>query len=343
MRHDEDTVLEHALEIGPWPAGLVVTPEYFPEGNGPDARLLLAWAGKHYSLGVEIKPTVDRLAIADQIKQQLDDWGYLGKGLLVSAYLSPFITEHCRRIGLQFLDTAGNIYIDQPGLYINQEGKPRPATLPAKRAAGTTLAKVGFILLAYPQLATANYRELASHARVSLGSVSNAIKTLERAGVLAVAEGLLGQRLLLHRDKLLDYWVREYSAHLYPKRKTRRFTSLDPERFASAQLDHINLAPYNARWGAETAAARLTHYLRPGLHTIYVENGMTDLVKIERLRADPNGNVELVEMFWKESPNRHSDTVPLELIYADLIASGYSRNRDTAELIREKYLNDNNN
>lgn len=339
MRATEDVLLEQALEAMAWPAGLRADTEYFSGNDGPDAKLNLLWADKHYSLGVEVKRTIDRTSAVDNVKSQLAHWGYLGNALLVTTYLSQTMAEHCRQIGLQYLDTAGNAYINQPGLYINQEGKPKPPTVPAKKASGTTTAKIGFILLAYPVLANTTYRELAKYARMSLGSVSNAIKTLEKAGAVTNTEGLLGKRLLIHHDKLLEYWTREYSEHLYPKRKVRRFSAIDPAKFQSAQLDHINLVPYDARWGAETAAARLTHYLKPAVHTIYLENGMTNLVKGEMLKADPNGNIELIEAFWRDPISLKSDCVPPVLIYADLIASGDPRNRETAELIRQTHLN----
>lgn len=339
MRATEDFLLESVLEAMVWPPGLRADPEYFSGNGGPDARLNLFWADKHYALGVEVKRTIDRTAAADSAKSQLERWGYLGNGLLATTYLSPAMAEHCRQIGLQYLDTAGNAYINQPGLYIDQQGKPKPPTVPARKASGTTTAKIGFILLANPALAASTYRELAKYARISLGSVSNAIKKLEKAGTLTTTDGGQGKRLLIHQDKLLDYWTREYSEHLYPKRKLRRFSAIDTARFQSAQLNHINLASYDARWGAETAAARLTHYLRPAVHTIYVESGMTSLVKGEMLKADPNGNIELIEAFWRDPKLPESDCVPPILIYADLIASGDPRNRETAELIRQIYLN----
>lgn len=339
MRAADDVLLEQALETMAWPDGVRIDPEYFVESGGPDAKLNLDWAGKRYSLGVEIKRNIDRLSMAENVKSQLEHRGYFGNGLLVTTYLSQTLADHCRQIGLQYLDTAGNVYINQPGLYINQQGKPKPATITAKKASGTTVAKVGFILLAYPVLANTPYREIAKYARTSLGSVSNAIKTLEKAGTVTNTEGLLGKRLFVHSDKLLEYWTREYSEHLHPKRKARRFSAIDPAKFQSAQLEHINLAPYEARWGGETAAARLTHYLKPAIHTIYVENGMTNLVKGEMLKADPNGNVELVEMFWRDPVFPKTDCVPKVLVYGDLMASGDPRNRETAELIRQTHLN----
>lgn len=339
MRAAEDVLLEQALETMAWPDGVRIDPEYFVESGGPDAKLNLDWAGKRYSLGVEVKRNIDRLSMADSAKSQLEHWGYLGNGLLVTTYLSPTLAEHCRQIGLQYLDTAGNVYINQPGLYINQVGKPKPPTITVKKASGSTVAKVGFILLAYPVLANTPYREIAKYARTSLGSVSNAIKTLEKAGTVTNTGGLLGKRLLVHYDKLLEFWTREYSEHLYPNRKARRFSAIDPAKFQRAQLEHINLTRYEARWGGETAAARLTHYLKPAIHTIYVENGMTNLVKGEMLKADPNGNIELVEMFWRDPVFPKSDCVPTILIFGDLMASGDPRNRETAELIRQTHLN----
>jgi hypothetical protein len=56
-------------------------------------------------------------------------------------------------------------------------------------------------------------------------------------------------------------------------------------------------------------------------------HALKDIVKSFRLRADPRGRIEIVEMFW--NPDHFADsfpTVPLHLIYADLMASHDSRN-----------------
>jgi hypothetical protein len=64
------------------------------------------------------------------------------------------------------------------------------------------------------------------------------------------------------------------------------------------------------------------------------------------LVPDKNGNVEMMQIFW-ETPeidfiNGKAKTIPPLLAYADLITSLDSRNRETAERIKQKYLDGKN-
>jgi hypothetical protein len=67
----------------------------------------------------------------------------------------------------------------------------------------------------------------------------------------------------------------------------------------------------------------------------------TDIMRELRLVPDPQGKVELMDLFWNEPyfKNRdHQTVVPPLLAYAELITSLDSRNRETAERIKQKYL-----
>jgi hypothetical protein len=79
---------------------------------------------------------------------------------------------------------------------------------------------------------------------------------------------------------------------LRPKLNLGRFRA-DPER-----LQHAALAPLNAYWGGEPAAEKLTHYLKPAHFTIYTGEPIAKLVAAGRMRAEPGGNVEILEKFW---------------------------------------------
>jgi hypothetical protein len=58
-----------------------------------------------------------------------------------------------------------------------------------------------------------------------------------------------------------------------------------------------------------------------------------------RLRADPEGNIEILDMFW-DFPTEPTmpDVVPPILVYADLVLTLDPRNMEVARLIREKYI-----
>jgi hypothetical protein len=58
-----------------------------------------------------------------------------------------------------------------------------------------------------------------------------------------------------------------------------------------------------------------------------------------RLRADPRGEIEVLDAFWNfEDEKDLPETVPPLLIYADLLATLDPRNIETAQMIYDKYL-----
>ncbi len=93
-------------------------------------------------------------------------------------------------------------------------------------------------------------------------------------------------------------------------------------------------------WGGETAGALLTGHLVPEIYTLYTAKPNVEAMKDLKLLTDPNGNVELIDMFWNKALMEKDDnqSVPPLLAYADLATSLDSRNRETAERIKQKYL-----
>lgn len=100
----------------------------------------------------------------------------------------------------------------------------------------------------------------------------------------------------------------------------------------------------DAYWGGEIAAARLTDYLKPETATLYLDpkmgrHALTKLIATHRLRADPEGNVEILDKFWNVPTDKtQPEIVPPILVYADLVASLNPRNLEVANLLRERYI-----
>jgi len=78
----------------------------------------------------------------------------------------------------------------------------------------------------------------------------------------------------------------------------------------------------------------MTKYIKPEVTTIYTQKPIGKLILKNRLRKDPNGDVEILNGFWKFEPHRaDKDLVHPVLVYADLMATGDSRNIEVAEMI----------
>ena len=111
-----------------------------------------------------------------------------------------------------------------------------------------------------------------------------------------------------------------------------------PER-----LQQTDLIPLNAYWGGEPAAEKLTRYLKPAHFTIYSAEPIARLIAAGRMRAEGDGNVEILEKFWnfpldQEVTHDIPDVVPPILAYADLLATHDSRNAETARMIYEQRI-----
>jgi len=58
-----------------------------------------------------------------------------------------------------------------------------------------------------------------------------------------------------------------------------------------------------------------------------------------KLTKDENGDIEILDIFWRFVQNHlRNNLVPPLLIYTDLIATGDTRNIETARIIYEKEL-----
>ena len=106
----------------------------------------------------------------------------------------------------------------------------------------------------------------------------------------------------------------------------------------------VNPADYGGQWGGEIAAAQLGTVLRPQQSLLYLPPeamrlGMAQRIRIQGLRSDPEGDVEVVEAFWSnERLGLSGATVPIPLVIADLLASLDSRNIEAALELRETWI-----
>ncbi len=299
-----------------------------------DAILDIQVDGRTLRFAAEVK-TVDRFQTLGLVKARADTAPY--PLLLVAPYITEATAQKCRQLKLSFIDGAGNVYLEAPGLLVYVAGKPRPTQA---RAATSFLSltpaglRVIFALIQAPERAAAPYRDIARVARVSLGTVSDALADLEARGLLAPDKP--GPRRLLARDRLLDEWVAHYPVKLRPKLHLRRFTAPRPDWWRG-----VDIGQYQACWGGEVAAAKLTSYLTPEQVTIYAAGTIDQLVLAHRLRPDARGEIEILDAFWtREGARKPTDVAPPVLVYADLMATNDARNIETATMIREQNLTD---
>src|SRR4030066_628111 len=254
--------------------------------------------------------------------------------LLVTKYINTQLADELKQNGTEFIDTAGNAFINQPPLYIFVKGnKPDIVKAPPpKRTFKPAGLKVIYNFLCNPGLENRTYREIAAETGVALGTVDWIIKELKELRFL-LAMGKRGQRLI-QKKNLLQRWVTAYPEQLRPKLTLGRF------RGECGWWQQKTLDPFKAQWGGEVAAAKLTQYLQPQIITIYTAPQELDQLLIKnRLKRDQTGDVEILKRFWEPAEIRkYQDLVHPILIYADLLATGHERNIETAKMIYDQHI-----
>ncbi|MBM4277701.1 MAG: hypothetical protein FJ130_07405 [Deltaproteobacteria bacterium] len=254
--------------------------------------------------------------------------------LLVTKYVNTHLADELKQNGTEFIDTAGNAFINQPPLYVFVKGnKPDIVKAPPlKRAFKPAGLKVIYGFLCNPGFENKTYREIAAKTDVALGTVDWIMKELKELRFL-LDMGRRGLRLL-QKEKLLQRWVTAYPEQLRPNLTLGHFRG-DPEWWRQKKLD-----PPKAQWGGEVAAAKLTQYLQPQIITIYAAPQELDQLLIKnRLKRDQAGEVEILRRFWKPAEIwKYEDLVHPILIYADLLATGNERNIETAKMIHDQHI-----
>lgn len=297
-----------------------------------DAIVTLTFEGRGHRYAVEVRAVdrVDRLALT-QVKYKT---GLEGK-LLAAPYITPELAERCRAMGTQFIDTAGNAYLKAEGLRIYITGQKRPlAAMPAAKDRATTATgmRVVFALLCRPDLLNAPLRDIAAAAGVALGTVGWVFFALQERGQLLIDKRK--KRQFVDIRLVIEEWARNYPVRLRPKLAAQRFHAPDAYWWKTAGIEK-----YAALFGGEVAGDILTKYREPGEALIYAEGEPTRIIIDNHLKADPKGEVEILEKFWHfDAPTNEPRVVPPLLVYADLMATQDPRNHEVAKLVYERYL-----
>jgi hypothetical protein len=339
--HNALLVLETAIDALATTTGIIGKVLALEPANGrgthADAELDLLVEGRSYPYLVEIKQ-IDRMAMLHQVKQQFAEAPR--PCLLVAPRISSELADKCREIGVQFIDTHGNGYLHAPGLLVfvkgqraTKDGALGEALGGGGLAGGANAARLIFALLCAPELLNAPYRVLSHVAGVSLGSIGPILNDLARRGFINNAKD---SRRFLEKERLLNEWVTTYPVKLRPKLAPRRFRASDRDWWKAVDIEH-----YDAVWGGEVAADNLTAYLKPEKITIYMDpasmrQNLGKLVIQNKLRADPDGDIEVLEKFWELPMENASPDVPPLLAYADLVASMEPRNLEVATMIYQR-------
>ncbi|MFM0209678.1 type IV toxin-antitoxin system AbiEi family antitoxin [Paraburkholderia sediminicola] len=261
--------------------------------------------------------------------------------MLVAPHVGPELAGRLIEQNVPFLDSAGNAFLSEPEGIVMISGRPKPQHLQRPQTGRATTRKglqVMFAIATQPGLASQPYRTIAQASGVALSTANQVIDDLQVRGLVALKSS--GKRIFPDWQKFVFEWSSLYQTRLRFKLGARRFASTTPDWWRV-----FDFASFDARLGGESAADILTHELKAANITLYSRASLgSQFLLSARLRPDPRGDVEILESFWPESLERAwvtSDRQPLVhplLIYADLVASGDSRNLSVATQIYEQYI-----
>lgn len=342
----ENNILDKATQKLHQATGLIVevkahpVPATAPKGMvAPDAGLhiRLPKSNKPFQLAVEVKKGPLQRATIGLIAQHTNQ--FLEQVIIVTRYVPPNWADELRNLNIQFMDMAGNAFINAPPLYVFIKGnkldeaqRPEPPGRAFRRAG----LQVIFAMLCDPGLEKMPFREIAKITQVALGTVGAIMGDLKKLGYLVDMEAR-GRRLT-KKEKLLERWLTAYPEQLRHKQVVGRYRIGGHNQLWN--VGDINLLD-NAYWGGEVAAAKMTQYLKPKIATIYVAGPPEKLILKNRMQKDPNGDIEIINTFWGDQrlPTQgHENMVPPLLVYADLLTTGDPRNIETAKLIYEQNI-----
>ena len=252
--------------------------------------------------------------------------------LIIAKKIDNKAKEQLRALNIPYIEANGNIYLNKNDilLWVDNRKPLKIQKEKGNRAFTRTGLKVLFNFLTDAGLINQTQREIADRTGVALGNIPQIINGLLETGYLLKLNK--NKFVWENRKGLLERWIIEYETILRPQLKKGKYT-------VKGNWQQIQLNPDETIWGGEPAADILTHHLRPEKFILYTKENQLNLLKNYRLMPDKNGELEVFEKFWKQETNEN--TAPPLLVYADLLTEGGKRNKETAEIIYNEYIQPN--
>lgn len=263
-------------------------------------RLSGPWGNAYYYMKVvpKLSPMVADLVV-HQIQTSAAPLN--SKPLLVSHYISPKMAALLKQKEIEYVDCAGNIYLNRQPLYIEIAGQKHVQKAPnADRLFRPAGLKLVYQLLRNPLAVNATYRVLADDSDIALGAIGNLFTELEKRGNLISTTNSTRQ---LHAiEELLQRWQLGYLETLRPK--------LMLQRCQLAPGYSVNQIPERLRQlhdgkqvlvGGELGASLMTGGFQPLNAVLYLKPEMQLKTMLQlHLTPDPDGPITLLQPFGRQ-------------------------------------------
>ena len=268
--------------------------------------------------------------------------------LLLAPHVRAQQATALERAEIDYLDLAGNVHLNAPGLFVHVEGRQppkEPTTGPGRPQKGWIKAVMAILIR--PDLVNAPYRALAEEADVALGTIAKCMNDLALRGLLLERKD---GRTIPDRQALVALWVQAYVEGLRPKLKERRFqVRAEEKQEIWTRLEtvlRVRAQPW-ALTGAD-AAERRTHFFRAEETEIYAPvAALEDRETQKALVAQPavrGGNLLIIgppgPLAIPEAADDGLTVAPDLLAYAELRYRGTGQALEAAELLLRRVLDD---
>lgn len=285
------------------------TAEVASAPDGLDGHLILEKDGVRQRFLLEIKVPLTLNTVGGHGRSDL---------LYVTDHVSARTAEVLRRMGVRFVDAAGNVFLQSGGWYVDVRGRRRseiaahavdylrvetpPNLYSAKRA------QVVFALLTWSDLLDASVRTVAEVAGVSVGIAQSTTNELRRRALWPDRPDT--------RTALIDGW-----ASAFPETLARSLT------IRSLRAEQFDIFFGDVLVSGEAAPSA---QMRPTSGVVYVDELTTELLVENRWRTDGLPNLVVRRRFWSRDDGGPSGEAPPLLVYGDLQASDDPRTRSVA-------------
>ncbi len=322
---------------------------YFSSQVLADGNLIINTADKTINYVCEIKTDLTN----DVVEQIAEYFANLGKRLkheqrplLVTRHLSNLVVERLLERNIEFIDIDGTIYLNSPELYVLVRNQSSKGNTNKSLEITTATLQVMYVLLCQPKLSSRENdfeKKIAYIADLTLETVRIALKKLQELDYIKPKNG--GYEIVDY-VKLFERWELGYSEKLRAKFLLGTFSPIGKRNFSEVEDELKEYADkYGYLIGGELAASILTKYLRPISATLHLHKNIDPrhlAVKL-KLKPDVEGNIILFQNFGSGEDRRNEfgklkNFVNPLLIHAELVRTGNSRLKETAQIIYARYI-----
>lgn len=299
-----------------------------PTADGVDGQLAFRVGDTKVRMSTIFRSrlSADLLGLLAHLQQQIGDSA--PPLLLACTHRIPAaIQRRLQELGISFMDMAGNVSLRAAGVLVHARGRQAAARPSGRQRLGSTDLRLLHVLQCEGGSDGQSHRQLASAARIALGAVGKALRTLEAHKLLRPRGE--GRWDIVDAAAAQTAFVEGWSTVLRRKLRPRRFRSLSKDLRAAV----LAASPSVARTcsvGGELAATMTTHALQSQCATLHVQPEAEAALR-DRLRLvpDADGPVTLLDPFGQTVMRAVGDREvglahPL-LVHAELVFAGDER------------------